>query len=106
MSRSKKRRAARAAYHLERWAEARKIAAEQLGHEPSSLSEFRLVEEICGRLSYGLPRDAAELRRLRSLCTTCGESGHRSYACPEIVCHVCGAHGHKRRDCPTLTSSQ
>lgn len=100
MSRNK-RKAALAGKRTENFSE---LAAEYGGR----LSGFEQVAEAERRLaekSRAIGTDPNEIARLASICTRCGESGHRSKVCPTIICNLCGVGGHKARQCPTKANS-
>lgn len=99
MSRAKRRRAARAGADYEQQRRYRELL-EQLralphGERPDWFSK----QDVFGRVWRPTPTDPDELKRLASVCRSCGEEGHHRRSCPKRLCFTCGEPGHVAEDC-------
>ncbi|CAD6261157.1 unnamed protein product [Miscanthus lutarioriparius] len=75
-----------------------------------------LVDEVLNEHKRQQLRELATLNgtiRDDEFCRTCGEAGHRQYACPnkmntfksDVQCKICGDGGHPTIDCPVKGTS-
>ncbi len=106
MSRRSKFRAARvgrATEALKHALETRAELVEEDGRQIYRTNSFHAIRDGAREFQEAagpIPHDPAEIRRLKSICSECGNSGHRARNCPERTCHKCGVNGHSKVDCP------